>query len=178
MTNYDLPSRCSGPGAPTFRWYGYPSCDDGEDVRVAVDRLMASISGGKRVWNPYAAGMARSEFKKRIEKAQRGELQPVDEVKPVDVKNPPPLYEIRWTGISVTEREGDGTQSHSTAQVRMYHSEPSAVPDHFVGHHVHEKRLDVKDVNGEQQKEIRAAINWYAHGEPSNWGIATSLSAI
>lgn len=174
MKKYDSPSRCSGPGTPTFRWYGYPVCMPGDDnVQVAVNRLLEAVSGGDRVWNPYAKGLVRSEFKKRIEKAERGQLVPVDEVKPVEVWNPPPLYEIRWPDIHVTERSKDGIQTYLTVQVRMYHSEPAQEPEFFIGHHVHEKRLDVDDINAAQQEEIQAAVKWYALGEPENWGIAT-----
>lgn len=174
VTRYDAPSRCSARQPVTFRWYGFPSCGEGDDVSTAVEVLFSSIAGSGRVWNPYAAQMARSEFKRRIEKAQRGELRPVDEVKPVDVVNPPPLYEIRWQGIHVTGRRADGSQYFQDAKVRLYHSEPASTPTHFVGHHAHEKDLAAADVNAAQQQEIRTAIGWHNHGAPSNWGIAAA----
>lgn len=174
MTTYDASSRCSGPSTPTFRWYGYPTCEVGADITTAVDVLFEAVKRPGRVWNPYAAQMARSEFKKRIERAEKGKLRPVEEVKPVDVQNPPPLYEIRWQAISVTEVDADGKQSFGEAVVRMYHSEPSSVPGHFVGHHAHEKDLSVDDVNQAQQQEIKTAIGWHDHGVSHNWGIASA----
>ena len=172
MPLFDSPSRCSGGTSIQFRWYGFPACSNGDDVSSAVSVLMTAVKGGTRVWNPYAEQMAKSEFKNRIKKAARGELKPVDEVKPVDVRNPPPLYEIRWIDLPVTDRTASGTLSHSTVQVRMYHSEPATVPGHFVGHHAHEKLVNVADVNATQQVEIKTAIGFYAAGASSNWGIA------
>lgn len=134
--------------------------------------LFAAVAAPGRVWNPFAAQMVKSEFKSRILKAQQGRLRPVDEVKPVDVINPPPLYEIRWQGISVTTRNSDGTQVFGEALVRMYHSEPLTAPGHFIGHHAHEKKIDVPDVNTEQQQEIKTAIGWHNQGISTNWGIA------
>lgn len=172
MPRYDAKSRCSGPDAPVFRWYGSPGCQVGDDVETAVDVLFDAISPPGRLWNPYAKSIVRAEFRKRIEKAERGELQPVDEVKPVDVSHPPPLYEIRWQDIAVTTRESDGTQSFGEALVRMYHSEPTSRTGHFVGHHAHEKDVTVADVNAAQQLEIAKAIVHYKAGESSKWGIA------
>lgn len=116
--------------------------------------------------------MAKAEFKQRLKKAMAGRLNPVDEVTPVDVRNPPPLYEIRWQHIPVTERDSEGVTSHAQVLVRLYHSEPTITPGYFVGHHAHEKLLDVDDINASQQVEIGVAIKWYIHGESSRWGIA------
>lgn len=173
VTRYDQSSRCSGPGAPTFRWYGNPQCAVGNDVETAVAALVAAISPPGRVWNPYALGMARAEFRKRIQKAQLGQLAPVDEVKAVDVRNPPPLYEIRWQGVHVTDRLDNGKQRFGEVLVRMYHSEPASRPSHFIGHHAHEKDVTASDVNAAQQLEIKTAIGWHGHGHAKNWGIAS-----
>lgn len=152
-------------------------CTAGDDVETAVGVLFSAVSRDGRVWNPFAAQMTRSEFKRRLQKAEQGKLRPVDEVKPVDVRNPPPLYEIRWQGINVTSLASDGTQTFGEVAVRMYHSEPEAVPGHFVGHHAHEKDIDAADVNAAQQAEIRTAIGWHDHGVSSNWGIAADDGA-
>ncbi|GAA0422530.1 hypothetical protein GCM10009543_16910 [Leifsonia naganoensis] len=116
--------------------------------------------------------ITKSEFKRRLQKAQAGRLMPVEEVKAVDVRNPPPLYEIRWSGVTVTDREENGSQRHCEVEVRMYHSEPADAPSHFIGHHAHEKRIDVEDVNAEQQREINTAIGFHNAGASSRWGIA------
>jgi len=173
MVRFDSPSRCSAGSQISFRWYGFPQCNLGEDLDAAVEKLISAVSGENRVWNPYARAMVNAEFKRRIQKAAAGKLKPVDEVKPIDVANPPPLYEIRWQEIPVTEVDSQGNQIHKQVLVRMYHSEPSSLPAYFVGHHAHEKLVDVEDVNAVQQDEIRAAIRWHNHGEGSLWGIAT-----
>ncbi|MEO7016212.1 MAG: hypothetical protein ABI130_11050 [Leifsonia sp.] len=103
--------------------------------------------------------------------AALGELEPVDEVKPVDVRNSPPLYEIRWQGISVTDLV-DGRPVHSAVLVRMYHSEPLPAPGYFIGHHVHEKLIDVDDISETQQEEINIAKSFHDLGETTDWGIA------
>lgn len=172
MRVFDDKSRCSQGNPLSFRWFGNPSCEAGEDVAVAVEALFRAVSGAGRVWNPYAAQMTRSEFKRRIIRAQAGKLKPVDEVKAVDIRNPPPLYEIRWAGLSVANRAEDGSISHVVAEVRMYHSEPRELPQHLVAHHAHEKLTDVPDVNAAQNQEIRTAIGWHRMGVSSSWGVA------
>lgn len=156
---------------PVFRWYGFPQCAEGQDLQTAVDVLLASISGEGRVWNPWSRSMAGAEFRQRLQKAASGKLTPVDEVKPVDVRNPPPLYEIRWQGISVTNRAADGALSYSKVIVRLYHSEPPEAPDHFIGHHAHEKDVSADDVNEVQDSEIKVALGWHAHGLDRRWDI-------
>jgi len=132
---------------------------------------MIAISPPGRVWNPWTSTMVRREFRKRVEAGQRGELKPVSEVKHVDERNPPPLYEIRWQDIAVTTVV-DGSKTFGEVLVRMYHSEPVGMPSHFIGHHIHEKHVDVADINGAQDEEIAIAKKFYDAGEPGNWGIA------
>lgn len=116
--------------------------------------------------------MVRSEFTNVLTRATRGELKPIDEVKPVDIANPPPMYELRWQDIAVTNRDATGALTHSTVVVRLYHSEPDEAPGYFVGHHAHEKDVATADVRGAQNDEIATALGWYQHGKDSLWGIA------
>jgi hypothetical protein len=88
------------------------------------------------------------------------------------------MYEIRWQDIAVTERDEAGAQRFGAVVVRLYHSEPPAVPDHFIGHHAHEKDVSAEDVNETQNQEIATAVGWYEHGIDSNWGIALNDEAI
>lgn len=173
VTRYDAPSRCSGKAPLSLRWYGFPPCNLGQDLSAAVQALFDSVSPPGRVWNPWSSAITRAEFKKRLEKASRGELEPVDEVKPVDARNPPPLYEIRWQGVAVANLKTDGSQEFSEVLVRLYHSEPISQPDYFVAHHAHEKDLSSQDVNAAQNDEISVALAWHDHGIDSNWGIAS-----
>jgi len=156
----------------TFRWYGFPVASDGDDLDVATEVFMSAISPPGRVWNPWTSTMIRREFRKRVQAAERGELQPVKEVKSVDEDNPPPLYEIRWQGVSVTSIQ-DGAQTFSEVVVRMYHSEPPSVPSHFIGHHIHEKDVAASNVYDAQDEEIAVAKQFHDAGEAVNWGIAS-----
>lgn len=113
----------------------------------------------------------KSEFRKRIEKAAAGRLNPVDEVKAVDEQHTQPLYEIRWQDIPVTEREhSEAPLRHLQILVRLYHSEPASEPDYFIGHHIHEKVVgpDV-NVRHEQDTEIAVARGIYDMGEGIRW---------
>lgn len=173
VTRYDSPSRCSQGALLQFRWWGYPPCSDDDHIAAAVAALFAAVSPPGRVWNPWSSSMARAEFKRRLEKAVRGQLKPVDEVKPVDVAQPPPMYEIRWQDIAVANLRDDGSQEFGKVVVRLYHSEPPSVPDYFIGHHAHEKDVTAEDVNAAQDSEIAAAVGYHDHGLPHNWGIAS-----
>ena len=141
---------------------------------IAVDAFIEAISADTRRWNMYNRATARAACKKRLERAARGELEPVDEVKGVDEENPVPLYEIRWQNVAVTDQSPDdpSQQIHSEVQVRMYHSEPDVLPHHFIGHHVHEKNVaDGVDVYQLQDDEIAVARRKYDAGEATTWGI-------
>lgn len=173
MTVFDAPSRCSGSQGVAFRWYGFPPCAS-DDVEAAVDVLFNCLVKPGRVWSPHARVMAKAEFRQRIRKAGHGRLRPVDEVKAIDAKNPPPLYEIRWQHIPVTQRDAEGSLSYEQTIVRMYHTEPLNVPGYFVGHHAHEKDVTAEDVNAAQQAEINIAIAWHEHGKDSSWGIESA----
>lgn len=122
--------------------------------------------------------MVRAEFRQRLLKASEGKLVPVDEVKPVDISNPPPLYEIRWIDVAVTDIDSQGSTSFGRVHVRLYHSEPPEAPNHFIGHHAHEKNVELDDVRGAQDAEIQTAIGWYRHGYNERWGIATESSPV
>ncbi|RFA15335.1 hypothetical protein B7R21_04790 [Subtercola boreus] len=171
MPVFDSPSRCSLGQHVRFRWYGYPPAEVGDDIETAVDVLFESIDGGSRVWNLYNERMVRSEFRARILSAQRGELSPIDEIKSVDVRNPPPLYEIRWQGITVTSLLEAGKKRFDQVLVRQYHSEPVAAPGYFIGHHAHEKVVSGGTVSERQDAEIAVAKRFYDAGSASGWGI-------
>jgi hypothetical protein len=141
---------------------------------TAVNAFMEAISTDARRWNIYNRATAKAACKKRLERAARGELEPVDEVKGVDEQNSAPLYEIRWQNVAVTEQSPDdpSKQVFSEVQVRMYHSEPNVLPQYFIGHHVHEKIVaDGVDVYQLQDDEIAVARRVYDTGEGMRWGI-------
>jgi hypothetical protein len=54
----------------------------------------------------------------------------------------------------------------------MYYSEPEAFPNHFIGHHIHEKALRPRDkIKQMQNSEIRIAKGYYEQGKRNSWGI-------
>lgn len=163
-------SRCSQASDVEFHWFdGTVSTERALDRAVAT--LMAAIQKPNRLWSPYSSAMAKSEFRKRLQKAAAGELKPVDEVKGVDEEHQQPLYEIRWQGIDVLERQGEGVQpAHHTVLVRMYHSEPATEPGFFIGHHAHEKLVDSGlDVYATQDAEIAVARGLHDLGIAVRW---------
>ncbi|PPG85007.1 hypothetical protein [Rathayibacter rathayi] len=174
MTRFDAPSRCSSGSAVTFHWFGTSNpASDATALDAATKRFVDAISGPGRLWNPYSLALAKVEFGDRVQQAAAGKLVPVDEVKPVDVKNSPPLYELRWQGIDVVERDDDSPAGKRflTVLVRMYHSEPSTRPGFFIGHHIHEKVVTGADPNADQNVEIAEARRIYFDGVSSAWGL-------
>ncbi len=156
-----------------FRWYGNPITVEGRDVPIALEEFLRLIEGVNRVNNKYVRSMARSEFKRRIELASAGRLKPITQIKPVDILNPPPLYEIRWQGITVMERGSDGVVADLDLLIRMYHSEPAEAPNHFIGHNMHEKVVHgVESVWEAQDREIDIAKNYFKYGLSTLWGIS------
>jgi len=172
VTKFDESSRCSGGRRVYFRWYGFPTCAVGGDLEAATEAFFIALAAPDRVWSPHSKAMAKMEFQRRLQKAELGKLRPVTDVKPIDVDNPPPLYEIRWQTIAVTTRT-DGVLNHRSTIVRLYHSEPASHPAHFIGHHVHEKVLATDHIYRAQDEEIQISKRFFDAGVPSSWGIAT-----
>lgn len=172
MGKYDQPSRCSS-GAPIhFRWYGFPTCADGTDLDTATDKFLGLLTARPRIPDRYVVGIARSEFRLRMTLAMQGKLEPVEEVKSVDSSNPPPLYEIRWQGITFQETLQNGQIVDKKAAFRLYHSEPVSIPNIFVGHHIHEKLIGTEQETRDwQNAEIATAKGFYDAGFKTSWGI-------
>ncbi|WP_230670821.1 hypothetical protein [Rathayibacter sp. Leaf248] len=170
MPTFNAPSRCSSGTPHTFHWFDSSGPCVGDALDAATEIFLRAIDGPSRRWNPYNAAMARSEFRKRVELAAKGGLKPRQQVKPVDVRNPPPLYELRWQGISVTEVDAQSKQRHRKILVRMYHSEPAGAPAHFIGHHIEEKAITER-TRELQDAAIARAKHSYHQGEASRWGI-------
>lgn len=153
-----------------FHWFDGALSTEGALDR-AVAALVDAIQKPHRLWSPYGLIMAKSEFRNRLQKAASGLLKPVDEVKGVDEVHVQPLYEIRWQGIDVLDREDETSRPvHHKVLVRLYHSEPLAAPDFFIGHHAHEKILDASEgVHAAQDAEIAVARNLHDLGAGVRW---------
>lgn len=146
----------------------------GQDLATAVANFTAIVESPPRLKNEYVTADAVAVFKRKILNAAKGTLFPVSEVDPVGWNDPCPMYEIRWQHIDVQEIQSGGKIVDSHIVVRMYHTEPTATPNHFVGHHIHEKDLGDPDSNVVkrlQDQEIAVAKGHYDRGLPSLWGI-------
>ncbi len=173
MGKFDKPSRCSSGSPLKFRWFGFPQAGEGHDLAVVLEKFQSVISAPNRLTNGYIWGMAKAEVKNRIQLAANGKLRAPAQIKPVDTSNPPPLYEIRWQGITVQELQSDGTKVDLSLLIRMYHSEPAEAPVHFIAHHIHEKDLSIPTKANERQTiEIEVAKKYFDLGKPVFWGIS------
>ena len=141
-------------------------------MKVAAEKFISAISHSGRQMNEYISSMAAAEFKHLVKIAQSGRLKPERQVKAVDVNNPPPLFELRWQGVTVREKDPQGLFRDKRLLVRMYHSEPVETPLHFIGHHIHEKVI-----SGDaetwllQSEEIFTAVGFYQLGKSTRWGL-------
>lgn len=166
-------SRCSKPGQNAFHWFDCIQRPEEDPIETAVQRFVDAIRTD-RLLNPYAEIALEEACRARLQRASRGDLKPVFEVEGVDEERPAPLYEIKWKDLAVTDRDpGSPTGvKHSQIEVRMYHSEPESLPQHLIGHHVHEKDVSVpEEVNTRQDAEIAIARNYYHIGESTRWGL-------
>lgn len=167
-------SRCSNGAELRFHYFDWVSRPDVEAIDAAVGAFMEAITTDTRRWNIYNRSVAKAACKKRLERAVRGELTPVEEVKGVDEENSAPLYEIRWQNVAVTDQSPEEPSQlvFSEVQVRMYHSEPDVYPEHFIAHHVHEKVVDDdSNIYQLQDDEIAVARRVYTTGENVKWGL-------
>jgi len=170
----EVGSRCSLKKPLKFRWFGNPDVPEGQDLAAAISKFEEILEAPNLVQNEYLAILATVEFEKKLKSALLGALYPVTEIDRVGKRHGCPLYEIRWQWINVQFIEPGGNIRDGQIRVRMYHSEPSEVPDHFVGHHVHEKDVsDSNSVNALQDQEILVAVGHYQRGKPTRWGISS-----
>ncbi|MBF4591258.1 hypothetical protein [Curtobacterium sp. VKM Ac-1395] len=165
-------SRCSERSPIEYVWAAGPGSKS--HIEAAVDALMNTLRGDGRQWGPYNEPLARTEFRRRLEAAERGELEPVDEVDDLKTGTAGWLYEIRWSGISVRYLDEEGKPAYYDAEVRAIHGEPPRLPMHVIGVHVHEKvwwNDDPARTEAAQNAEIQLAVGKFWGLEPSNWGL-------
>ncbi len=167
-------SRCSAGKPVEFIWFGATARADGEDPVDAACRVfhdLMHIPG--RLWSPYSWPAVAAEFRNRVQLACLGGLKPVDEVQPIGRGRNEDIYEIRWD-IAVCDSQTDGSKKFHEIQVRLYHAEPSELPNAFVGLHLHEKVIDAADdsrTRDLQNIEIDVARLRFLGGVTSLWGV-------
>lgn len=167
-----------GPGGKFYWRY----CAAQDHIEAAVDYLMDAVTRdhpARRSTNPYWARLTRSAFRRRLEAAQRGELEPVDEVKPIGDHIPESnLFEIRWSEIPVREQNPQAPDDaakdlQAKVEVRLYFAEPPNCGLAILGLHCHEKRVHGTDaqIREAQDEEIAHAFKMYADGFKDRWGV-------
>lgn len=164
---------CSGLRV-AFYWVDNPSTDEDDHLDQAVDTLFEAIrQPGLRLWTPWNTPLLKAEFRNRLRKASRGELEPPEELKPVG-DGRLPIYEIRWSELGVRERPGDGDPDRfKQIEVRLLHGEPLELSLALLGLHAHEKYTDGTDRENKraQDAEIERAKAIYLEAAPRSWGV-------
>lgn len=157
-----------------FYWVDTPSDDATDHIEAAVSALFAAIQGaGTRLWSPYAVPLIKANFRKRLEKAVLGELNPPKELKPLR-NGRHPLFEIRWGDIAVHEAAAGGSpERFHEVEARLIHAEPDELGVCAVGLHAHEKLTDGtrEEIQDAQNREIDHAEALFLQGQPRNWGV-------
>lgn len=163
-------SNCSLGVPVDFYWYPAGECSN--HIAAAEGALIAAMKKPGRLWDPWKEAAARGEFRHRLKKAARGQLQPVDEVKEIQSGHGADLFEIRWSGLRVQERDDSGGSRFRGIEVRMLHSEPATLGICCVGLHAHEKAVeaDAAATRQAQDREIAGAMRVWARAVGDDWG--------
>ena len=159
-------SNCSARVPVTYYWWASSSDSQSEHVAATVDALFKAVSGPGRRWNPWASTLVRTEFRRRIEKATAGALEPVDEVKALG-DGRTSLFEIRWSDVAVATVTDDGEVRHDRVEVRLIHAEPVELGLSAIGLHAHEKTIypgDNDATHAAQNEQIGLATEIYHRG--------------
>jgi len=169
-----LISRCSSGKPLQFRWFGYPPSPQGLDLETATEKFLSVVTGSNRELNDYVVAMAKAEFRHTLKLAISGQLSPSRHVKPIESANPPPLFEIRWQSVTVREINQDGQLEDRRLLIRMYHSEPTNLPQFFIGHHIHEKLISGDHSTWLlQNEEIEVALRFLSQWPTGKMGNRT-----
>jgi hypothetical protein len=158
-------------GAPVmFRWFGDVPVSRDNHLSAATESFLHVIEAPGRFYDDFAVSTLVAEFQFRILQAMRGQLSGTRKIKTIALFPAPPLFEIRWNNMTVTERNSDGSVAPTRLAVRLYHSEPKELQGCFIGHLVHEKKPDLLPSEKQAQNEmITSAANFYLTGRPTLW---------
>lgn len=159
---------CTYQARVDIYWRYLPAADERAHVDAIVTSLMTALDSPTRRWNPYNSAMVKAEFRKRLERASRGQLQPVDELKSLRGGRGF-LYEIRWNDINVVDVYSDQKQVHSKTNARLIHAEPNELGIAMLGLVVHEKRRG--GTKRDQDDAIDEAERIFNAGLPTVWGV-------
>ena len=169
MSNYQITSRCTQGSPLHFRWYEEPSSLPGLDLETVLFNFEAIVRAKCEDVHDQALIMAQAEIRNRIERACAGTLRSTHHIKWIDKNNLPPIFEMRWQGITLSTIGSHASKRFHTLLVRMYYSEPGSNPDYFIGHNIHEKKFDDPErTKILQNKEIQIARDHCKAGQESN----------
>jgi len=156
-----------------FYWYGGGDGTQEQHIALAVEALMAALKKRHRCRNPFNERFTQAEFRKRLEKAACGDLQPPEEIKSLRAGDI--LFEIRWAGIPVHERPPTGPERYTTAEVRLIHAQPyDELGLCVLGLHAHEKAIidgDAQATKRLQDYQIDLAEQLFSSGRSTCWGV-------
>lgn len=172
MENNQLRSRCTQGFPVNFRWFGEPSSLLGLDIETLLYKFEELARAQDNQVHAHPLIIAKAEIRNRVERACKGKLRSTHHIKWVDRNNLPPMFEMRWQGITLPHPTVTGSKRFRTLLIRMYYSEPGANPRYFIGHHIHEKNIsDLERTKLLQNREIQIAREFCKAGQESNWGI-------
>jgi len=172
MRKIEITSRCSSGSPVKFNWFSEFDAKPGSDLHAALDAFEGAYIKENRLINDYLLASARADIRTTLMKAMRGDLLPIKQLKALNGRVMPQLFEIRWQNITAREIQQNGTLKTVQLLFRMYHSEPSEVPGYFIGHHIHEKQVKIReDIKQLQNREIQRAREYFESGRQSHWGI-------
>lgn len=145
--------------------------DEGQDAHIdaMVEALFGALQSEERRWSPPAQAHTKALFRRLLNKAGRGEIVPVDEVKSLRGGRDS-LFELRWNNIDVLEIS-DQRRKYLKTGARLIHAEPIEVSVGMVGLIAHEKSY-VGSSAAIQERFITEAEQIYNQGIKDLWGIA------
>jgi hypothetical protein len=137
-----------------------------------VERLLAGWD-----WTHYALEEELGYLAELLERAGRGQLEPLTEIKPIQRKFFYRMFEIRHqvSVVQTTRMMGKVIDRRESAEhVRIYHAEGGTLPTgHALAAHVHLKQIMPDDTRTRelQNTEIDRAVEVLTVGASNHWGI-------
>lgn len=173
MDNIHIKSRCTQGSPLYFRWFGEPPSLIGLDIETLLFKFGEIAEAKGNQIHEHSLIIAKAEIRDRIERACQGKLRSTHHIKWVDRNNLPPMFEMRWQGITLSYPTGREEKRFQTLLIRMYYSEPGSNPKYFIGHHIYEKKIsDPERTKILQNLEIQTAREFCKLGLETNWGIS------
>ena len=163
-------SRCSLGSPVMFRWYGDTPVENGNHLRAATESFLRVISSPARDLDTFSQESLVAEFQDRLVEAMRGKLSGTKRIKTIALFPRIPLFEIRWSAMTVIEHNPSGERVIRRLAIRLYHSEPRELEGCFVGHVIHEKLSESDpDPRASQNERISDAADLYRIGRHTLW---------